>query len=58
LNKRITVEALRDIQLFPPIKKGERKEVSEKYGRALVSMNWAKEVKKLGRAKAETGESE
>jgi hypothetical protein len=50
---KITVEALRDIQLFPPIKKGERKEVSGRYGTALVRMGWAKEVKKPGRPKAD-----
>jgi hypothetical protein len=53
MSKSVTVQALRNIQLYPSIKDGERKDVSPSLARALVKLGWAKEVKRPGRPKAD-----
>ena len=49
---RVTVQALRDVQLLPPLKAGERREVDAATARVLVALGVAKIINKPGRPKA------
>lgn len=49
----VTVQALRNLNLTPAMKEGERKEFSPTDARALIALGWVKQVNKPGRPKQE-----
>lgn len=52
----VTVQALRDAPLHPPIKEGERRTLGKAEADFLIEIGWVKIAPKLGRPKSKDTE--
>ncbi|CAJ4462356.1 Uncharacterised protein [Burkholderia pseudomallei] len=52
MTQKVTVQALRDIALHPPLNEGDRRDFTTREARTLVAMRLVRIVNKPGRPKA------
>ncbi|WP_155122521.1 hypothetical protein [Burkholderia ubonensis] len=54
----VTVQALRDAPLHPPIKEGEKRTLGKAEADFLIEVGWVKVAPKPGRPKSQTKDAE
>lgn len=49
MSNTVRVQALRDVQFYPPLLKGETREFSPTDARALIALGWVEQVEDVKR---------